>query len=122
MPEKIDPTLPVEPPQRLNAIQISVLESEVIEALRQIFDPEIPCNIYDLGLIYEVDISPEAAAVVTMTLTSPACPVAESLPVDVENAVAGVPGVRSSKVDLVWDPPFTIDRIPEHIRLDLGLL
>lgn len=122
MPEHLTPEPPPQARGPLNAIQISVLESEVIEAIRQVYDPEIPVNVYDLGLIYDVDINPSADVVVTMTLTSPACPVAESLPLDVENVVAEVPGVSSSKVTLVWDPPFSIDRIPDHIKLDLGLL
>ena len=117
MPEPI----PLPPKQPLNSIQKSMLESEIIEGIREIYDPEIPVNIYDLGLIYGVEISDNADAVVTMTLTSPACPVAESLPVDVELRVARTPGVATAKVNLVWDPPFSIDRIPDHIKLDLGL-
>lgn len=118
MPEPI----PLPPKGPLNSIQKSLLENEVIEGIREIYDPEIPVNIYDLGLIYGVEISDGADVVVTMTLTSPACPVAESLPVDVEFRVSQTPGVASAKVDLVWDPPFTLDRIPDHIKLDLGLL
>ncbi|MBL8061183.1 MAG: DUF59 domain-containing protein [Chthonomonas sp.] len=117
MPEPI----PLPPKQPLNSIQKSMLENEVIEGIREIYDPEIPVNIYDLGLIYGVEISDQADVVVTMTLTSPACPVAESLPVDVEMRVARVPGVATATVNLVWDPPFSIDRIPDHIKLDLGL-
>lgn len=109
-------------PVRLNTIQRSVLEGEIIEALRSVYDPEIPVNVYDLGLIYGIDISEEGDVTIQMTLTSPACPVAESLPIEVENAAASVPGVRSAGVELVWDPPFTIDRIPEHVRLELGLM
>lgn len=121
MPEPIPPpssgpTLP------LNSIQRSLLEAEVIESLRQVYDPEIPVNIYDLGLIYEVQVSDQATVHVRMTLTSPACPVAESLPAEAEDAVRRTPGVRDASVELVWEPPFTIDRIPDHIKLDLGLL
>ena len=87
-----------------------------------VFDPEIPVNVYDLGLIYGVEVSEEGDVLVLMTLTSPACPVAESLPLEVENMAAGVEKVRSAKVELVWEPPFTLERIPEHIRLELGLL
>ena len=118
MPEPIN--LP--PKEPLNSIQKTLLECEVIESIREIYDPEIPVNIYDLGLIYGIEVSDAADVVVTMTLTSPACPVAESLPVDVELRVAQTPGVANVRVDLVWDPPFTIDRIPDHVRLDLGLL
>ncbi|MBV6459003.1 MAG: hypothetical protein HONBIEJF_02142 [Fimbriimonadaceae bacterium] len=121
MPEPI-PTQPAFDQLPLNSIQRSILEGEVLESLRQVYDPEIPVNIYDLGLIYEVDISDQATAHVRMTLTSPACPVAESLPLEVEEAVRRTPGIRDATVELVWDPPFTIDRIPDHIKLDLGLL
>ncbi len=105
----------------LNSIERSILESEVIEGIRTVYDPEIPVNVYDLGLIYDVQVSEEAKVHIKMTLTSPACPVAGILPGEVENA-AYVRGVKEATVELVWDPPFTIDRIPEHIRLDLGLL
>ncbi len=121
MPEPIE--LPQAPPQTgpLNSIQKSMLESEVIESIREIYDPEIPVNIYDLGLIYGIEVSDASDVVVTMTLTSPACPVAESLPGDVEDKVRQTQGVATAKVNLVWDPPFSIDRIPDHIKLDLGL-
>lgn len=125
MPEPLDLNSAEEPKVTLatplNSIQRGILEGEIIERLREIFDPEIPVNIYDLGLIYGIDISDEADALVTMTLTSPACPVAESLPIDVEKQVAETPGVRSAKVNLVWDPPFSIDRMPDHVKLELGL-
>lgn len=109
-------------PVNLNSIQRSVVEGEVVEALRTVYDPEIPVNVYDLGLIYGIHVSEEGDVKIQMTLTSPACPVAESLPIEVENAAASAPGVRSVSVELVWDPPFTVDRIPEHVRLDLGLM
>ncbi|HEY3780817.1 MAG TPA: iron-sulfur cluster assembly protein [Fimbriimonadaceae bacterium] len=111
MPEKI-----------LNPIEKTVLESEVIEAIRTIYDPEIPVNVYDLGLIYNVNIDDDGGVQIRMTLTSPMCPVAESLPIDVENMVASVPGVTSSKVDLTWEPPFTLDMVSEDVKLMLGLL
>lgn len=118
---------PIQPPQatgepNLNAIQRSLLEGEVIEAIRTVYDPEIPVNVYDLGLIYGIDVSPRAEVMILMTLTSPACPVAGTLPGEVEQAAAQVPGVTTAHVELVWDPPFSVDRIPEHVRLDLGLL
>lgn len=122
MPEPIELPKPPERQFPMNSFQKSILESEIIEGLREIYDPEIPVNIYDLGLIYGIEISDEADAVVTMTLTSPACPVAESLPLDVENRVRETPGVASAKVNLVWDPPFSIDRMPDHVKLELGLL
>ncbi len=117
MPKKIEP----EEGAALNSIQKSVLESEVIEAIRTVYDPEIPVNVYDLGLIYAVVVNDDATVDIAMTLTSPACPVAGILPGQVEDAAAGAPGVKSAKVELTWEPPFSIDRIPEHIRLDLGL-
>jgi FeS assembly SUF system protein len=94
----------------------------VIEALREIYDPEIPVNIYDLGLIYGVDVTDEGDAVVTMTLTTPHCPVAESMPGEVELRVGAVPGVRDAEVNLVWDPPWGPDKMSDEARLELGML
>lgn len=111
-----------EQPKTLNTIERSILESEVIEAVRQVYDPEIPVNVYDLGLIYGLEVDETGAVRIQMTLTSPACPVAESLPLEVENRAGEVPGVASAQVEMVWEPPFTLERIPEHIRLELGLL
>ena len=98
------------------------LYEAVIAALKDIFDPEIPVNIYDLGLIYGVEISPEGAAVVTMTLTTPHCPVAESMPGEVELRVSSVPGVRDAEVNLVWDPPWDPAKMSDEARLELGML
>ena len=98
------------------------LYEAVIAALKEIFDPEIPVNIYDLGLIYGVEISPEGAAVVTMTLTTPHCPVAESMPGEVELRVSSVPGVRDAEVNLVWDPPWDPAKMSDEARLELGML
>ena len=106
----------------LNPIEQSLVKNEVIEALRQIYDPEIPVNIYDLGLIYEIDVSETGSVHVLMTLTSPMCPVAETLPIDVENAVAEVRKVREVKVDLTWDPPFSLEMVSEDVKLMLGLI
>lgn len=117
MPEPIDLNR-----AEINPIQRTVLEAEVIEALRSIYDPEIPVNIYDLGLIYDVQVRNDSSVDIEMTLTSPACPVAESLPGDVEMAVRSVPGVNDARVKLVWDPPYSLDMMPEHVRLELGLL
>jgi FeS assembly SUF system protein len=105
----------------LNSIQKSVLESDIIESLRMVYDPELPVNVYDLGLIYAIEISDDSDVKISMTLTSPACPVAESLPLEVEEQARETAGVRSARVELVWDPPFTIDRIPDHVKLELGL-
>lgn len=122
MPQPIDPAATPPETKKLDAISRALLESEVIEAIRTVYDPEIPVNVYDLGLIYGVNVNPDASVEITMTLTSPACPVAGTLPGEVESAARAAPGAGDVKVDLVWDPPFSIDRIPEHIRLELGLL
>jgi FeS assembly SUF system protein len=98
------------------------LYESVVEALREIYDPEIPVNIYDLGLIYGVDVTPDADVVVTMTLTTPHCPVAESMPGEVELRVSSVPGVRDAEVNLVWDPPWDPSKMSDEARLELGML
>ena len=98
------------------------LYESVVDALREIFDPEIPVNIYDLGLIYGVGVSPEADVAVTMTLTTPHCPVAESMPAEVELRVSSVPGVRDAEVNLVWDPPWDPAKMSDEARLELGML
>jgi FeS assembly SUF system protein len=97
------------------------LYDEVILALRQIFDPEIPVNIYDLGLIYGVDIA-EGHAVVTMTLTTPHCPVAETMPGEVELRVGSVPGVGSAEVNLVWEPAWDPGKMSDEAKLEMGML
>jgi FeS assembly SUF system protein len=94
----------------------------VITALKEIFDPEIPVNIYDLGLIYGVDVSDDAHVMVTMTLTTPHCPVAESMPGEVELRVSAVPGVREAEVALVWDPPWDPQKMSDEAKLELGML
>ena len=94
----------------------------VIAALKEIFDPEIPVNIYELGLIYGVDVTDEGSATVTMTLTTPHCPVAESMPAEVELRVSAVPGVRDAEVNLVWDPPWDMAKMSDEAKLELGML
>jgi FeS assembly SUF system protein len=94
----------------------------VISALKEIFDPEIPVNIYDLGLIYGVDVSDDGGVNVTMTLTTPHCPVAESMPGEVELRVGAVPGVRDAEVNLVWDPPWDMAKMTDEAKLELGML
>jgi FeS assembly SUF system protein len=94
----------------------------VIDALREIYDPEIPVNIYDLGLIYEVVITPEHHAKVKMTLTTPHCPVAESMPGEVELRVGSVPGIGDAEVELVWDPPWDPQKMSDEAKLELGML
>ncbi len=98
------------------------LYEDVIAALKDIFDPEIPVNIYDLGLIYGVDVDDNSGVVVTMTLTTPHCPVAESMPGEVELRVSSVPGVRDAEVNLVWDPPWDPAKMSDEARLELGML
>jgi FeS assembly SUF system protein len=100
----------------------SDLQAAVIEALREIFDPEIPVNIYDLGLIYGVEVDENRDATVTMTLTTPHCPVAESMPGEVELRVSSVPGIRDAEVNLVWDPPWGPHKMSDEARLELGML
>lgn len=96
------------------------LKSRVTEALREVYDPEIPVNIYDLGLIYDISIEGEGDVKITMTLTAPGCPVAGILPGQVEQAALSVEGVKSAKVDLVWDPPWSPDMMSEEAKLVLG--
>lgn len=98
------------------------LYEAVIAAIKEIYDPEIPVNIYDLGLIYGVEIGPDNHAIVTMTLTTPHCPVAESMPAEVELRVGAVPGVGASEVNLVWDPPWDPQKMSDDAKLELGML
>ncbi len=99
------------------------LREEVIAALRKVYDPEIPLNIYDLGLIYDLDVDPAEGDVrIRMTLTSPGCPVAQTFPCTVECAVQQVPGVQKVAVELAWDPPWSQERMSDAARLQLGLL
>ncbi len=98
------------------------LYESVIDALKEIFDPEIPVNIYDLGLIYGVDVTDAGEATVTMTLTTPHCPVAESMPAEVELRVSSVPGISIADVNLVWDPPWDPQKMSDDAKLELGML
>lgn len=102
-------------------IDDSTLAANVIEALREIYDPEIPVNIYDMGLIYKVQIE-QGKAEIDMTLTTPGCPVAQSFPGMVESTIRKVPGIKEAKVELVWDPPWTQENLSEEARLQLGLI
>lgn len=97
-----------------------IMEGNVIEALRTVYDPEIPVNIYELGLVYRIDVKPPGDVAITMTLTSPACPVAGILPGQVEERVRDVEGVRDVTVDVVWDPPWTPEMMSEEAKLELG--
>jgi len=107
-------------PEPVEAVGSDIVE-EVVAALRQIHDPEIPVNIYDLGLIYNVEVD-NGHAVVTMTLTTPHCPVAESMPGEVEIRVCAVPGIQSCDVNLVWDPAWDPSKMSDEARLEMGML
>lgn len=100
---------------------MSEIETNIVEALHTVYDPEIPVDIYDLGLIYDTKIDDEGKVSITMTLTAPGCPVAGEMPVMVERAVATVEGVSSVDVELVWDPPWNPDMMTEAARLQLGM-
>ncbi|MGV3616165.1 MAG: DUF59 domain-containing protein [Fimbriimonas sp.] len=117
MPEKIESE--ARPP--LNALEKTLFANEVAEQIRTVYDPEIPVNVYDLGLIYDIQVSDNRDVHIVMTLTSPACPVAGSLPGEVEGAARQTPGVGKVDVELTWDPPFTIERMSPEIRLMLGI-
>ena len=97
------------------------LRDQVVEQLKTIYDPEIPVNIYELGLIYGVEVAADGATQITMTLTTPMCPAAEVLPPEVETKARAVEGVTSVKLDLVWEPPWTPERMSDAAKLDLGM-
>ena len=98
------------------------IESRIVDVLKTIFDPEIPVDIYELGLIYEVKVNDSAFVHILMTLTSPSCPVAETLPVEVEEKVAGIKDVDGAKVEIVFDPPWTKEMMSEEALLELGFM
>jgi len=106
----------------MNKFETLALEEKIVEALRTCYDPEIPVNIYDLGLIYAIKIEPSGAVGVTMTLTAPGCPAAGYLPIEVEGKVQAVPGVADVNVEVVWDPPWDPSKMSEAARLELGML
>ena len=118
----LDGFLAAKPPEGAAGGPGSDLQADVIAALREIFDPEIPVNIYDLGLIYGVEVDDNADATVTMTLTTPHCPVAETMPGEVEMRVMSVPGIRDAEVVLVWEPAWGPHKMSDEARLELGLL
>ncbi|HLV41944.1 MAG TPA: SUF system Fe-S cluster assembly protein [Brumimicrobium sp.] len=100
----------------------AALESSIIDIIKTVYDPEIPVDVYELGLIYEVKINSDQSVEVEMTLTSPNCPVAESLPKEVEDAIMSVTGVKSAKVNIVFDPPWDQTMMSEEAKLELGFL
>lgn len=112
----------IQPPDAVTNEPTAQLREDLIAALRTIYDPEIPVNIYDLGLIYALEIDPPGRVAIAMTLTAPGCPVAETFPGTVEERLMEVPGVSEVHVTLVWEPPWSMELIPEHVKLQLGLL
>jgi len=125
-----DPVLPVADPAAAKqagpdpaaTVDPRDLEKKVVEVLQTCYDPEIPVNIYEMGLIYKVEVNPAGAVRVVMTLTSPMCPVAESLPPEVESKIWNVNGVTSARVEVVWDPPWTPDLMSEAAKLQLNMM
>ncbi len=110
------------PPKSAAPATKEELQANIVSALQEIYDPEIPVNIYELGLIYAVDVAEDFSTHVTMTLTTPHCPVAESMPGEVELKVNSVEGVNGVRVDLVWEPPWDMSKMSDEARLELGLL
>jgi len=102
-------------------VKMAEIRPQVLDALGTVFDPEIPVNIRDMGLIYDVLVDKDGRVGVRMTLTAPACPAAQSLPAEVRDKAAAVPGVTEAKVEIVWDPPWTKERMSEAAKLQLGL-
>ena len=127
--EALAPAVADKPPQNaaintssaLPAEELDQLTDGIIAALKTVYDPEIPADIYELGLIYKVDIGDDRGVKVDMSLTSPNCPSAQELPIMVENAIASVPGVKETKVDVVWDPPWDPSRMSDEARLVLNM-
>ena len=110
-----------ERPSAIPADEMARMTDEIVTALKTVYDPEIPADIYELGLIYKVDIGDDRLVNVEMTLTTPNCPAAAELPTQVENAVASVPGVREAKVTIVWDPPWDPSRMSDEARAVLNM-
>ena|SRR5512145_595092 len=106
----------------MESINETIIEAQVIEALRTCFDPEIPVNIYEMGLIYDIKTSSDGVVSIQMTLTSPHCPAVQSLPAEIESKVRAVTGVSDVKIDLVWEPPWDPSKMSEAARLQLGMM
>jgi len=115
------PAAPAAAPSALPEGELARLTDDVIAALKTVYDPEIPSDIYELGLVYKIDIADDRTVTVEMTLTTPNCPSAQELPTMVENAVASVPGVGAVKVDIVWDPPWDPSRMSDEARAVLNM-
>ena len=112
---------PAEKPSALPEAELTRLTDEIVTALKTVYDPEIPADIYEIGLIYRIDIDDDRAVKIDMSLTSPGCPSAQELPIMVENAVANVAGVKEAKVAVVWDPPWDPSRMSEEARVVLNM-
>ena len=106
---------------QISTIEQSLIEAQVTEALRSCYDPEIPVNIHEMGLIYDVRVALDGGVLITMTLTSPSCPAAQSLPREIESKVRGIPGVTAVKVNVVWEPQWNPAMMSEAARLELGM-
>ena len=106
----------------MESLNETVIEAQVMDALRTCFDPEIPVNIYELGLIYDVHVDSTGMVTIKMTLTSPHCPAAQSLPAEIEGKVKVAPGVTDVKIDIVWEPPWDPSKMSEAARLQLGMM
>ncbi|MCX7930809.1 MAG: SUF system Fe-S cluster assembly protein [Chlorobi bacterium] len=102
-------------------METTVLKERIINALRTVYDPEIPVNVYDLGLVYQINVADDGSVHIVMTVTAPSCPVADWLPKQVEQVVRTVEGVTDVKVELTFDPPWDMSMIPDHVKLELGL-
>jgi len=119
-----DPNIPTDPAPEVPAVSPADpadVETGIVEALKTVFDPEIPVNIYELGLIYDIGIEPTGEVAIVMTLTSPACPVAGSLPGEVQGKIERVPGVAAARIDLVWEPAWSPSMMSEAAKLELGM-
>ena len=115
------PLAPAADSAKLPEAEVARMTDEIIAALKTVYDPEIPADIYELGLVYKIDLADDRAVTVDMTLTTPNCPSAQELPIMVENAVASVPGVGDVKVNVVWDPPWDQSRMSDEARLTLNM-
>ncbi len=110
-----------EKPVQADALKTLELTPKIVEQLSTVYDPEIPVNIYELGLIYDIAVEGDGLAVISMTLTAPGCPAAVTLPAEVQGKVKAIDGVSDARVDLVWEPPWTKDRMTEAAKLQLGI-
>jgi FeS assembly SUF system protein len=106
----------------MDSINETIIEAQVVETLRSCFDPEIPVNIYEMGLIYDLKVTSEGTVTIQMTLTSPHCPAVQSLPAEIESKVRAVPGVSDVSIDLVWEPPWDPSKMSDAARLQLGMI